>query len=719
MRVVKPQPILMNFSPTQWGDQAQMCIAIGVGFRLSDPRVLAHEASVWEALRAHPTVVPMSETGMPKRFAEWLLAGQTQCEFPKTELGVLCDWTAQVSLGKTVKKISAQSEVMQDLFGNVRAVLSVDHTNSIQGANLANPVGQEGVFAPLQILTWHGSQSAPFAAMSPIDARWPERRQWMPKFASTIEDMALDGSHMGWPKNTDKRYFQQAAPEQWNVDSVWPLGASYELRGFGTGGCGFKGTLPQLTPDVAVIRGVETQSVLLLQQTVWFLPDSDLGVMWWSGSANLMHPLDDSLSMMVVAMRDIGDNVKTTDLVDYAIRRTNVKMPDLSAQSDLPLLPRFSNGWAWEQILNADQHPRDRRHSFSYEQLRQQIIEEEDRIANVHSQMNQFFREPAAPAFVEPPLLQAAPDSRAWKIQLSKVKNQQLSDQTFSRQNFTGHDWTGWTLKNVRFDFCVMDDSCWTDCEFENVEFVDTSFEQTQWRNVLWTQGAMERCKSDKAIWHNTSLTHVRLVGCVLTTHEVSGGQWHHVMMDEVAWLSASWCKLIVENLAVMKSKLKGLSVRECTLGKLSMIETNANASQWVQSRLIHAAFVEGTDLSRSLWQDCDCTNTCWIGLLAQDARIEHCSFTNLNAQGAHFSRTSWLFCKLNDAQLLNSDLRQASFDSSSLRGALLSGALLQNSRITHSNLIQVNTANAAHTTPELWRNNLVGGAVMYPNRHE
>lgn len=718
MRVVKPQPILANFSPTQWGDQAQMSIAIGVGFRLSDPRVLAHEASVWEALRGHRTVVPLSETGMPKKFAEWLLVGQTQCAFSKVELGVLRDWTAQVSLGKTVKKISAQAKVTQDSHGAVRACLSVDHTNSIQGTNLANPVGCEGVFAPLQILTWHGPQSAPFAGMTPIDVRWKERRQWMPKFASTLEDMAADGSHMGWPKNTDKRYFQQAAPEQWNVDSVWPLGASYELRGFGSGGCGFKGALPQLVPNVVVIRSDKTQSVALMQQTVWFLPDHDLGVMWWSGSVNLRYPLDDSLSMMVVALREVGINAKATEMVDYAIRRTNVKAPDLSAQSDLPLLPELSSGWAWEQILNADQHPRDRRIALSYEQLREQIFEEEKRMMQAHSEMQQLAYDPLASEIVPPSARSGEPDQTAWKSKFESSISKQLKDKTFSHQNFKGCDWTGWTLVNVRFECCAFSDNSWTGCVFENVEFVDTSFDQTCWRNIEWSQGALERCKVDNAKWHTMSLTHVRVVQCEFSALEVTSGKWSHVMLDDVEWLSASWCHLMTDCLVVIKSKLRGLSVRECKLDKLSMIEADASGSQWVQSRFINAAFVEGSDLSNSFWQDCDCTNTCWIGLLGRNTCVEYCTFTNLNAQSAHLSRSTWLYCNLNDAQFLSADLSDSSFESTSLRGAVLSGAQLQGSRVSHSNLIRINTSNAVQSTSNLWRNNLVGGALMHPKRY-
>ena len=719
MRVVKPQPALANFSHTQWGSQAQMCIAIGVGFRLSDPRVLAHEASVWEALRATPTVVPMSEMGMPKQFAEWLLAGHTQCIFSDTELGQVRDWTAQVCLANTEKNISALSKVSQGVHGHTLGSLNVDHTESIRGANLANPVGQHGASAPLQVMTWLGPQSAALAGLTPIDTRWPERRQWMPQFASTLEGMAEDGSHMGWPKNTDKRFFQQAAPDQWSADLAWTQGAIYELRGFGTLASGFKGSLPKLSPDVVVVRGDTAETVVLVQQTVWFLPDHDLGVMWWSGSVNLSHPLDDSLSMMVVALREVGASVNTTELLDYATRRTNVKVPDLSAQSDLPLLPALASGWAWEQILNADQHPRDRRVHLSYAQLREQITEEEERMAQAHAQMLQLSHAPSAPALVAPPLHNAEDDPNAWQTQLSKASNQQISDETFTGQNFKGHDWTGWTLTNVRFVSCAMDDTCWTDCFFENVEFIDSSFDQTQWRNVAWAQGAMERCKANKAKWHNTSLTHVRLVHCELSTHDVMGGKWQNVLMDEVKCLSASWYQVITENLVVMKSKLRCLTIRECKLDKLSILETDASLSQWVQSRFSHAAFVEGTDLSGSWWQDCDCASTCWIGLMAQSARIEHCSFTNLNAQGAHLGQTSWIFCKLNDAQLLNADLRLASFNSTSLRGALLSGALLQNSQITHSNLIEINTANAILSSPELWRNNLTGGAVMQPKRYE
>lgn len=718
MRVVKPQPVLANSSPTQWGNQAQMCVGIGLGFRLSDPRVLAHEASVWEALRATPTVSPLNETGMPKQYAEWLLAGQTRCAFSRAELGLARDWTAQVTLGNSVKKISAQTTVIQGEHGQVLTCLSVDHTQSIKGRNSENPVGHEGETAPLQILTWHGPQSVPFAGMTPIDARWPERRQWMPKFASTLEGMAMDGSHMGWPLDADKRYFQCAAPDQWSIDAVWPTGTRYGLRGFGAAGCGYAGNLPMLVPEVVVVRDGTAQSVKLMQQTVWFLPDHDLGVMWWSGAVNIAHPLDDSLSMMVVAMREIGHVSAAAELLTYASRRTNVKAPDFLAQSDLPLLPALNAGWAWEQILNADQHPRDRRFALNYENLRAQIFEEEERIGQVHAQMQQPVQATSLPDLFTP---SSAPDPQnpsAWRINFDKSEDKKIQDVTFTRQNFEGCDWSGWSLVNVRFESCIMNRTQWINCFFENVEFIDTCFDEAQLRNITWTQGVMEQCNADQSIWDCILLTHVRLVQCKFSAHEVISGAWKHVMINEVEWLSSSWSKLSTEGLVLMKNKLNGVCVHECAFDKLSVLDTDLRSSEWIQSRFVNAAFVEGTSLSESFWEDCECISACWIGVEAHAVRVEHCSFTNLNAQGARLSGSAWSFCNLSDAQFLNADLRGASFHGTSLRGALLSGAMLQGSQITNSNLIRINTSNAIHPVSGVWRKNLDGGAVMHPKRY-
>lgn len=718
MRVVKPQPALASFSPTQWGLQAQMCIGIGAGFRLSDPRVLAHEASVWEALRATPTVAPLIETGMPKQYAEWLLVGQTQCAFSDAELGLVRDWTAQVSLGNSVKKISAQTTVFQSEHGQALACLSVDHTESIKGANSANPVGYEGTTAPLQILTWHGPQSVAFAGMTPIDARWPERRQWMPKFASTLEGMAMDGSHMGWPSDTDKRYFQYAAPNQWSGDAVWPPGTSYELRGFGAAGCGYAGNLPKLVPEVVVVREGAAESVKLMQQTVWFLPDYDLGVMWWSGAVNIAHPLDDSLSMMVVAMREIGHVSSAAEMLTYATRRTNVKAPDLEAQSDLPLLPALNAGWAWEQILNADQHPRDRRVALNYANLRAQIFEEEERIGQMHAQMQQSDQATSLTNSFTPSSAPDAQNPSAWKTKLDKTEDKKIRDETFTRQNFEGFDWTGWTMVNVRFESCNMNRTQWTNCFFENVEFMDTCFDEARLRNITWMQGAMEQCKADHSIWDCIVLTHVRLVQSKFSAHEVISGTWKHAMINEVEWLSTSWSKLKTESVVLLKNKLIGARVHECAFDKLSVLETDLRSSEWIQSRFVNAAFVESTSLSESYLEDCDFINACWTGVVAHAVRVEHCSFVNLNAQGAQLSGSKWSFCNMNDAQLLNADLRETSFEKTSLRGALLSGAMLQGSQITNSNLIRINTSNAIHPVSGLWRKNLEGGAVMHPKRY-
>jgi uncharacterized protein YjbI with pentapeptide repeats len=721
MRVVKPQPVLANFSPTQWGDQARMCVAIGVGFRLSDSRVLTHEASVWEALRATPTAAPMSETGMAKKFAEWLVAGHTQCAFDGDASGVLRDWTAQVNLHQTSKKISAQAKTFQTSDGRVLASLSVDHTQSVQGSHLgltlANPVGHAGVIAPLQLLTWHGSQSSALAGMTPIDARWPERRQWMPKFASTLAGMADDGSHMGWPKNTDARYFQQAAPDQWHKDQIWPCGASYALRGFGPGARGYVGELPKLLPQVLIQSHDALQSVAMLQQTVWFLPDHDLGVMWWTGAVNLKHPLDDSLTMMAVAVHQPEQALSADELMAYAKRRTDVKAPDLAAQSDVPLLPALSHGWAWEQILNADQHPRERGVQLSYQELRDQIESEEARMAQAHHDMQQRVqacspRLVVAVSDVEPP---SATD---WTRTFAQATHKHIQDQTFTHQNFEACNWVGWTFSRVRFESCSFNEWRCTDCVFEDVNFVDVSLDDMHFQDVTWTHGSLERCHVTHARWQNVAMTNTRLTDSAFDVFDVAGGKWCHVIFNNTQLHATTWVSLCTDSVAAIQSDWTGLVVRECTHNKLSTIETDISHSQWVKSRLNKVVFAERSHLNASRWQDCECTNTGWIGLVAQGVRLAHCTFENLNAQGADLKHSIWSSCNLSAAQLLNADLREASFDKTSLRDALLSGAQLQGSQVTHCNLIRVNTSNALHSSPELWRHNLDSGAVMYPQRH-
>ena len=738
MKIVKAQPILVQTSPVQLGRNSQMCMAIGVGFRLSDPRILAHEATVWEAIAKTPTAVPMSETGLPKLFAEWLLAGDSVCLFESEDAQRQRDWTAHVRIDRSEKKINAQADVCRDKKGLCTARLNVDHAQAWTGNAHENPAGKKGLTAPLQGMSSRGAILDAEAGMGPVDIGWQSRKQWMPKMGGTMQAMAADGSHMGWPKATDMRFFQQAVSNQWAKVHEWPCGAGFELIGFGEQGQGFAGTLPQLKPQVLVQRQGVMREVEMVQQTVWFLPNHDLGVMWWSGAAEMAHVLDDGLQMLVVAMLDHDQPIDSAHLKQYAMRRTNLVQPDMSAQSDLPLLPSIERGWTWEQILSAEQHPRDRLEVPTYPQLRmlvQETIQNQNVLHEAYQNIDKV--EPVKQVEVKD-YFEEKELSMDWRQKIIESKDKRIVNQVISYQDLRGMRFENWYLENVRFEFCHLGESDWLDSHWSQVEFSDCTLSAGHWQKVQWRQGALERGQFFDMVWTEVEVSDVRFQHAHISNHSVKKGAWAQVLMEHVRGQHMHWDELQVNgltlsqshfskefnwnsskfiNLSVLESQLQGISINLCHFDKFSVIKSNLSESQWRNSRLLYGVISHESEITQSKWLDCECVNACWAGLHAQRVMIDHCNFVRLNAQGIKMSESNWRNCILDEAIFLNADAQASQFHMSSLKGALFCGALLQDSLVEHCNLIRMNLANAVHPEGTRWSDNLNAGMIDQPKK--
>ena len=722
MRVVKPQPLLVHFSPTQWGAQAQMCFSVGVGFRLSDPRILTHEAAVWEALRHAPSSAPMAETGLPKAFAEWVLAGHSVCEFKALDAERLRDWTAHVRLGKSRKRISVQGMVnasQERWLGRV----SVDHTETAHGKR-TNP--------PVQIMGSLGPSLDALAGMTPLDSRWPARRQWMPSFQ--------DGPHLGWPAATDQRYFQQAAPDQWHTESAWPLGVAYELQGFGAHGAGYAGCVPSLVPDLLVKdKANQFLAIHMRQQTLWFLPDQDIGVMWWSGAVNTPHLLSAPFALLVAGLRDAKESSRGDALMAFANLRTGTAQQKQQTFSDVPLLPSIDQGWTWEQILDGAQHPRDRVCAPAYAVLRQEVQTQIENMADIQRQFTQVVERTVGTDATDA-LTHAEPtNSSEWRHRLATQVDRCLHNETLSHQDLRGFEWAGWQLKEVRFESCQLDESLWQDCVLQQVDFKNCSFSQTQWHGLQWDGGSLEGGTFNHAQWKNVDIKNLRIEGSHFESFTVEGGEWVGVFMHEVRLRAVHWKNTHIrtlmlkaltveegfqleaveaEGFSAMDCQLEAMHVHKCHFKNVSVMTSKLHHSVWSESQLVQMVMDKTCEINHSLWRDCELITACFIGVQALQVDMDHCRLDAFTAQGLRAPNSSWQFCVLHDAQLIHANFHAAQFLSTSLRGALLSGADLSESSVVDCNLIQVNAVNATRSMPDTWRANLNGAGIDRPVRY-
>ncbi|WP_126284638.1 DUF2169 family type VI secretion system accessory protein [Burkholderia stagnalis] len=737
MRHIKPQAALVATTRTQIGQTPMLGISIGVGFRLGDPAILVHEAAVWEALKAAAPSVPLAEAAMPKRSAEWLLAGHSVHRVPAGARGRAVDWAAWVELDGVRKTVSCRAQADGQAEGDAFVRLAIDPSQAVAGGAHENPFGIASASAPLQRVGALGVGPDPLTAMGALGSDWPERRQWMPSRPGTPEAMSHDGTHMGWPVNVDLRFFQQAAPDQWSRRDSWTPGACFELGGFGARGDVRTGTLPRLAAVALVTRADQpgVEGVSLRQQTVWLLPDHDIGVLWWTGAIVTDYVLDDGPAMLVAAFKDAEEQIDVDALMAFAAQRADLACTDPTQQADHPLMPSVERGWVWEMILETDEHPR-----FSpplrsraeirarLECYRQGLADAKEGQARMHTfqQTVQHAAPPSGPS-----------DGRDWRQCLSEPGRTGLAGMTIRDADLTALRFDGWRFEDLRFERCAFDRSGWRNCQLTNVHAVDCTFAGAAFDDVVWKGGTIARGGLARSVWRGAVLERLTFEECDLDELSVSGGSWSMVMLQgrggargsvqDVAWESVSWSgvdarhwtwnRLRADDLGLVDCRMTDLTLTQCALVKPSVLLSDLSAGTWQNNTLSFAVLSTGTSIDRTSLVDCVFRASSLQDLRADAVLVDHCSFIQLNAQHLKAEHSSWTCTLLDGANVTHAYLAGASFDRCSLKEAMLYGADMRETRMRDCNLIRARTS-WIHL-PELgaWHGNLDAGMLDVPRR--
>ncbi|SMG61223.1 DUF2169 family type VI secretion system accessory protein [Paraburkholderia susongensis] len=738
MRHIKPQAALVATARSQIGQRPMLGISIGIGFRLRDPFVLVHEAAVWEAIKVAAPSMPLVESALPKPHAEWLLAGETTHRIANSDRGGHIDWTATVELGGIRKVISCQAQLASRPAHTDIARLAIDHRHAVAGRRQENPLSEVSGVPPIQVVEVFGARPAPLASMGAIGSDWPQRKQWIPRGQDSLEGIARDGTHMGWPADIDRRFFQQAASDQWSHGDRWPPGAYFELDKFGSDGRGYTGNLPELTAIALVSRTgkPDVERLMLRQQTVWLLPDADIGVMWWNGSVALDYPLDDSPAMLIAAFRDETEPVDVAAIGSFARRRSDLTDPDPTTLADHALMPTIAKGWVWEMILDTDDHPRvgpaRRSHheiAVRLEENRQSLVQARDaqRRLRAFCESDRDISVPAVPF----------QGDENWRERLQQASTTELSGVVIRDADLSALRFEEWKFDEVRFERCTLDRSEWLNCHFRNVHIVDCSCVDTIVRKSVWRGGGIHQSNLKCSIWLELEIERANIEACRLDNLEVSGGSWSMLSVQgrggvrgkvkDLAWQAVTWCNVDLSdwvwtgvhavNLGIIECRMVGITISQCTMLKPSVVLTDLSASVWQRNIMTTAVLSQSTSIKRARLIDCVFKSSSLQDLLADGIEVKHCTFTQLNAQRLRALRSNWSHVVLDGANMTHACFKGASFDRSSLKDAMLYGADMRQSRMNDCNLIRAHTAWMLPPQSMAWRGPLIAAQLAVPER--
>lgn len=752
MKVIKPQPLLFQFAPTQIGRLPRMGFSLGIAFRLSDPRVLVHEANVWAAVKAACSSVSLCELSLPKKHAEWILLGHSRSSVNKSHgEGAAWEWTANVRWGDSSKSVSCQS-VATD--AGV-AFLSMDHSSAAQSPPRAGVVTQGD--APLMLMGRLGAGADSTAAMGPVDQRWPERQRWMPKFQASPEAMEANGTLMGWPAETDLRLFQQAFSNQWSRGEEWPADLDYALHGFGPLGVSLEGSLPPVAPQLLVCRHKRQRQEFHMPrlglQTAWLLPDRDIAVLWWHGEVPLDYVLDNSIQYAAGLIAEAGAPPRAEHLKDMARIRMDHHSSDLLNESDFPLMPPVGQTLVWEQVLSAKDHPNNEAPIKPYDQVADELNKAWRQMVALDTELKKQIAERSAHEMVKrdyapvhgaefsyalrkPELM--GPDWRTFLNAGGFNVVKELNQQVIRDQDLTGLVIKGWTMNDVRFERCNFSGTKFIDCHLSKVDLIDCQCERSGFCEVKWERGEITNTLFKTVQWRQmmvsslvldrVNATDWRCVSCSLKDMVMDAGTYVAWILDDcdaesLSYLKSKmtegfWKKSQLSNVSLISADCSGLLIADCMVDKLSAVDANFDRLNASVSRFKSLVLSRQSTLNDAEFCDCTVEDGCWIGISAQRLKVKRCSMKQINledvrAEGSHWHYTLLTDAHLKDALMMDSHWRYVSLCGANLCAADFSSATVKDCNLSAANLSWTTMAGVEKMSAY----NVMGDAQLFPRR--
>lgn len=753
MKVIKPQTLVFQHAPTQIGSLPRMGFSVGYGFRLSDPRILVHEANVWAAVKAAPSSVPLCELSLPKKHAEWLLVGHSTSIVDVPELkGTPWEWVANVKWGDISKTVSCKSKVGLDGV----AKLSMDHAST---AAHAKHVGVDvNKDSPLMLMGRLGAGADCSAAMSPLDKRWPERQKWMPAFESTPEAMALDGTHMGWPEKTDLRLFQQAYSNQWSRHATWPDNVEYALHGFGLQCASVKGRTPAMKPQLMVCRqlGGRLEYIIpeLSLQTVWLLPDNDVGVLWWHGEVAIDYVLDNSIVYAICMIAQSDKPVDEDHMRRIAEIRLDYHNNEIFNESDYPLMPPVGQSIVWEQVLGTKDHPNNLAQVKSYDQIADELRQSWQNTMQLDKDLKEqmaakksgdgFVSKDYSPIYgpyfnyaLSKPGIQGAP-WREYLINGEANEVRKLFKKTIRDQDLSEIDIKDWQMEEVCFERCRFSGVRFIHNEFKKIDFLDCQFDRVNFVEVQWEHGEISDSKINEMQWCQVGVVGVnvnqvesvdwRFISCSLNDVLFDGGSHLGVIQDDchldsMTYLNARfkdnyWKKIKLVNAGVVACDFSGLLIAESLVEKFSVVDGCFDRLNCSKSQFNSFVLAKKSSLLGAEFSGCIVENGCWLGISADDLLVKNCSMKQINLEGVSAERSKWHNSLLNNAHLKDASMVASQWNFVALCGANLCAVDFSEANLKDCNLVGANLAwSSLPMLAKMQLSNVMSNVNFFPRR--
>ncbi|MDI9109743.1 MULTISPECIES: DUF2169 family type VI secretion system accessory protein [Serratia] len=707
MRIIRPQQLVVIKGGYQIGADSRLGISVVAGCYLSRPEHFVNEAEIWEAWKRAPLSLPVLDVAEPKPFAEYLIAGHAGVGQPVKTLDVSAD------IGGLKRRWRVEGEGRRGAMG-AEPFLSVplDHTSAWGGKDSKeNPVGRgcnDGLRPLLMTLSAEGSaqERSPLAAPAPVPHEFALRKAHIDKVAGQIASKAyLEKAFPGLPADIDRRYYQMAPPAQWLPEAAWPDRVPFELQGVGAQSQAIRGELPAVRGRAFIRRhdseGLE--EIELQRKTLWFLPDSDMALIIFTGNAPLTHLLDESIESLMLAL----DRCDAPRPFDY-FRQVHHKRSDDDASPfeflfDPDLMPAEMG---LNVIQAASDHPSDLRYDPSpmslgdsavfYQRIREAIV--------LHQQ--QTAAEPAPVTLPDLPDLPAEDGNDAFFPASATVEGKTftglrspaLSDKHFLQCRFERCDFSQAVLENCTFENCVFDAVNLTQAALRRIRMVSCTLQKPLMAESVWQEAVLEKVTLEEPQGQGMRAEGVKLDYCVFergdfTASRFERGAIGNGMFNGSALIRTQFLQGELDACVFNRCLVEGAVALDMAFIKNSFLGGNWRGVRFERCRIESMTAGMQVNFSHGVFSDCCFTK---VGLKA--ARMERCQlqysvFTECNFDEADLTACAIVGCDMAGVRFKDSVLTHARWQNSSAQQAMFYNADLRDAGFEQCNLAAANLA--------------------------
>lgn len=689
MRIVKPQQLALIQNRYQTGNQCQLGVSVVAGFHLTNPSQLITEAEIWSAWQTAENSVSGLDFAQSKPLAEYLITGHCH----------LAAGAQEKIISIKVGQFCRQWRVRRSDPTSVEEPCCVPLTHAQAPVNANNPLG---LAKDLAQLLPYDEDNAGITAPAPVPQDYALRQRHIEQAMSQLSPEEYRKTIFpGFPPALDEHYFQLAPPQQWAHNRHWPETVMYELQGFERDNKRVKGMIPAVTGRAfAQSLTSSLTEVALERKTLWFLLDSSIGLVIFTGSIALNHLLEQPFAALTIAL-DNAQGMRSLEHYRHVIhRRTSEKASPFEFLYDPDLMPE---GASLSTIDTVSRHPGSARYDGNaqstapafYQRVREAIAlhNSHDLNAPIPSCPLPHFRcdpewasLPPGSQTLENEIFRAVmfPASVAHKV----FRQCQFSHCDFSGIYFDDCQFFSCTFSHVRFFGAVLNNTIMEHCNLNCCTFEQSSFNEFK--------GDFITCEAVQAMdlcIENSTLKNSLFPECDFSRLRLSESELNNCVFNRSSIHSAYFTKSALCQCIMNACNARRVRIENSQLEKNSITGGDWYALNIEQCQISCLTVGDKADLSELNMVDCIISKTGMTAVNLPYCKLIRCTASEFSLEKANVNAGVIIACELTRINLRESMLIDSCWQKSSLQQGILYGADLQGAIIEECNLVSANLA--------------------------